>query len=217
MSLTLTDVHFRYSGSEMDLLQGVNLEVRSGESVAVMAPSGRGKTTLLGIAGLLLRPTVGRVEVDHVERTVRDAPELLGSTVTWVLQTVNLLPRRTLADNVALPLLAHGWSEGEARSRALDLLGVVGLGSCADRLARTLSGGEAQRAGVARALTTQPSVFLADEPTANLDGATARQVAEALFRAATDTALVVTTHDEAIGALASRRMHISDRGTLVED
>jgi ABC-type lipoprotein export system ATPase subunit len=215
--LTLSDIDFRYPGSETELLQGVSLEVAAGESVAVMAPSGRGKTTLLWIAGLLLKPTTGRVEIDRVERTPADAAELLGSTVSWVLQSVNLLPRRTVIDNVALPLLAHEWPEGAARERARDLLSVVGLASCGGRTARTLSGGEAQRVGVARALATQPSVLLADEPTANLDGATARSVAAALFEASTETALVVTTHDAAVGRLATRRVYISERGRLTED
>ncbi len=209
MSLELRAVRFRYPGGDRDILADVDLVVARGESVAVMGPSGRGKSTLLGVAGLFLTPQAGEVVIDGTARTVRDAPELLGTTVAWVLQTVNLLPRRSVLDNVALPLLADGADRASATARAREMLATVELDD-GDQQARTLSGGQAQRAGVARALMAAPAVLLADEPTANLDAPTAALVARALFRACADVALVVTTHDEAIAAYADRVVRIGD-------
>ncbi len=210
MSVKLEDVWFAYPGMSTDVLAGVTLAVGQGESVAVMGPSGRGKSTLLGVAGLILKPRVGQVLIDGQVRTPRDAPQLLGRRVGWVLQAVNLLPRRTVLDNVTVPLLAMGWRRREARQVACERLAEVGLDPADDREARTLSGGEAQRVGVARALAPGPVVLIADEPTANLDARTAALVGRALFAAAKQTALLLATHDEALGALADRIVRIGE-------
>lgn len=202
MSLALTDITFTYPRTDTTILRDISLDVPRGTSLAVMGPSGRGKSTLLGIAGLMLDPQRGRVTIDGVPVTVRDAPHLLGSSVAWILQSVNLLPRRTVIDNVALPLLATGVRRRTAIARARELLEQVDLDPDDDREARTLSGGQAQRVGVARALSTEPVLILADEPTANLDAATAATVAQALFAAAADTTLVITTHDDVVGSMA---------------
>lgn len=214
MSLNLVDIDFAYPGASRTVLNGVRLTVRRGESVALMGASGRGKTTLLNIAGLLTAPTSGSVEIDGTARAPKDRPAL---GIGWILQSVNLLPRRSAVDNVALPALAAGVSAGEAQRRAAQLLERVGLESRDERHSRTLSGGEAQRVGLARALITRPSVLLADEPTANLDGHTARLVADMLFAAATDTAVLLATHDEGVGAMADRVVRLQSDGSLVED
>lgn len=216
MSLTLSHITFRYPGMDSDVLDDVSLEVGRGESVALMGPSGRGKSTLLSVAGLLLKPQRGTVLIDGRPRTVSDAPALLGSTIAWVLQTVSLLPRRTVLDNVALPLLAKGAERAGAYVKGAAKLADVGLEGYGDRQARTLSGGEAQRVGVARALVTNPSILLADEPTANLDQRTARIVGDALFRSAQGTSLLVTTHDEEIAQLADRIVYLGGNGTVPE-
>lgn len=211
MSLELAGITFRYPGMDADVLQDVSLTVDSGESVALMGPSGRGKSTLLSVAGLLLVPQRGTVSIDGHVRTAKDAAALLGDSVTWVLQTVSLLPRRSVIDNVALPLLAHGSSRASADYLALERLEEVGLDGYARREARLLSGGEAQRVGVARALVTDPSVLLADEPTANLDQHTAETVGVALFGASLGkTSLLVTTHDRHIAEMADRVVYLDD-------
>lgn len=210
MSLALTDVWFRYRTMQTHVLQGVSLEVGRGESVAVMGPSGRGKSTLLGVAGLILKAEKGEVRIDGHVRAPSDGPGLLGQSVGWILQTVSLLPRRGVVDNAAMPLLAAGWSRREARREAARRLDAVGIDPEDDRQARTLSGGEAQRVGVARALAPRPVVLLADEPTANLDAKTAALVGRVLFAAARDTALVVATHDEVLGAMADQIVRLGD-------
>lgn len=202
MSLALSDITFAYPGTDATILRDISLDVPPGTSLAVMGPSGRGKSTLLGIAGLMLAPQRGQVVIGGVPVGVRDAPHLLGSSVAWILQSVNLLPRRTVIDNVALPLLATGVPRRAAMVRARELLKQVDLDPDDDREARTLSGGQAQRVGVARALSTEPVLILADEPTANLDASTAATVARALYAATADTTLVITTHDEAVGSMA---------------
>lgn len=123
---------------------------------------------------------------------------------------MSLLPRRSVLDNVALPLLAKGETRAKAHAIGVAKLIDVGLGDYGTRQARTLSGGEAQRVGVARALVTSPSILLADEPTANLDQRTAQIVGKALFRSARGTSLLVTTHDEDIAQLADRIVYLGD-------
>lgn len=211
MSVAVREVSFRYPASERDLLSQVSFEVPSASSLAVMGPSGRGKSTLLAIAGLLLAPTHGEVLIDGKPRTPRDAPLLLGRSVGWIFQSVNLLPRRTVLENCMLPLLAAGTPRSLAHREATRRLEQVGIDPLDDRQARTLSGGEAQRVGVARALTTTPSVLLADEPTANLEAANAEIVARALVAASAETALVLATHDDAIAALAGSVLRLGER------
>lgn len=209
MSLELHEVRHRYPSSRRVILDGVDLQVPNGTAVSVSAPSGAGKTTLLAIAGLLLRPTSGTVTHDG------RPPGTPGESTVWVLQTINLLPRHTAAHNVALPLLAKGWSRWDAELRAHEALDQLGLIALAERRAGTLSGGEAQRVGVARALVSQPSLILADEPTANLDPTTALEVAQTLMVARESTALLVATHDPQVAALADRHMVLLD-GRLQE-
>ncbi|MBE7702279.1 ATP-binding cassette domain-containing protein [Oerskovia sp. Sa1BUA8] len=215
MSLALDAITFKYRGTTRPILAEISLEVPSGTSVALMAPSGAGKSTLLSIAGLLLAPDSGSVAINGTRRSVRDGPVLLGKEVGWILQSVNLLARRSALDNVALPRLARGARRRNELSHAEELLGAVGLHGDLQRPARKYSGGEAQRIGVARALMSSPAVLIADEPTANLDLATARDVARALFGAARErTALLIATHDEAIASMADRVITLETSAAL---
>lgn len=214
MSLSLIGVTFAYPGASRTVLNSIDLRIEPGESVALMGASGRGKTTLLNVAGLLIAPTSGVVEVEGKATSITQRASL---GIGWILQSVNLLPRRSARDNVMLPALAAGTPAREAEARADELLRSVGLDPTDERHSRTLSGGEAQRVGLARALITKPSVLLADEPTANLDGATAQSMADMLFSAASNTALLLATHDEAIGGLADRVVRMQSDGTLAED
>ena len=153
------------------------------------------------------------LEIDGVACSVQDRHRL---RIAWILQSVNLLPRRSALDNVALPALAAGSTSGTADATATELLVSVGLDPSDQRDARTLSGGEAQRVALARALISRPSLLLADEPTANLDARTADVVAEALFATAGHTAVLLATHDERIGAMADRIVRIRPDGSLGE-
>lgn len=209
MRLALDRVSFAYPGGR-PVLSNTSLSIPAGQAVAVMAPSGFGKSTLLGLAGLLLRPTGGSVLIDGVPRAAGDTR---GGGIAWVLQTVSLLPRRTVLDNVALPALASGSTRRAAYEQAEGALHHLGLHHDLNgRQARTLSGGQAQRVGVARALIGSPSILLADEPTANLDAATALDVARSLVRsvARTGCAAVLATHDPHVAALADRVLVIRD-------
>lgn len=202
MSLELRNITFSYRGMAQPVLEDVSLSVADGESVAVMAPSGQGKSTLLAIAGLLLTPQQGQVRLDDDVVSAALGRRLRGDRIQLILQSVNLLPRRSVLDNVVLPALAHGLDRIEAEERAIRLLDAVGV-RLPDRPARTLSGGQAQRVGVARALVTQPRLVLADEPTANLDAATATDVARVLLTT-TRTSTLVATHDPSVAELADR-------------
>ena len=211
MSLELRGVSLAYPGARHPVLSGLDLSVPTGTSVALMGPSGSGKSTALAVAGLLLAPDSGEVWISGRRRTVRDAPEVLRGELSWVLQTVNLLPRRTALDNVLLPALAAGRRRSEAREEAVELLGRVGI-DAPDQVARTLSGGQAQRVGVARALMSGPAVLVADEPTANLDVDTARDVARILLDAARGTTVLLATHDLEIARMTDSVLELASSG-----
>lgn len=214
MSLRLSGIDFTYPGSTRPVLTGLHLDIGAGETVAVMAPSGTGKTTLLGVAGLLLEPQRGTVSIGGRDRTVRDAPNLLGREIAFVLQTVNLLPRRTVLDNVTLPSIIAGNERAHADLQALELLDALDLREKAGREARTLSGGQAQRVGIARALINRPALLIADEPTANLDIATAHQVTELMLSVERgSTAILLATHDPAVARQADRTVTLGESPT----
>lgn len=207
MSLRVSRVAQRYGNGPMVLVD-VDLEVEADDTLAIVGPSGSGKTTLLSIMGGLLRPTEGEVVLDGF---VVGRDELPSGSLSWVFQTINLLGRRTALDNVALGLLALGWSLDEARERARTALEAVGLRGMEDRPAMTLSGGEAQRVGVARALAGQPRYVLADEPTGQLDRSTSMLVADAFFAARpAGTAIVIASHDPSLAERCRRRYEIVD-------
>lgn len=215
MPLSMLDVWFRYPKGP-DILRGLDLLVEPSTPASVMAPSGTGKTTLLAIAGGLMPPSSGRVATDIAFAGGTDglhAPS--APRVGWVLQTVNLVGHQTVEHNVGLPLLAQGKTEQEAVAAGLTVLEQFGLQHLAKRLGRTLSGGEAQRVGVARALAMRPDIIIADEPTANLDPSSAHTVALALLGTHADCPILVATHDPAVAALATRRYLLRD-GVLHE-
>lgn len=192
MRLIATDLRFRYAGGDHDVLAGLSCDIPSHARAAIVGPSGSGKTTLMSLLGGLLRPQHGAFEcVDG--RGGRHVPR---SVSTWVLQTVSLLPDRTVIDNVALGAYLDGADVPAARRRAQRRLAEVGLSEHADRPARVLSGGEGQRAAIARALASDRPVLFADEPTGQLDAATTEQVLDAMFGAA-DRTVILVTHDEA--------------------
>jgi len=202
--LTVRDLVFSHPGSP-PVLRGVNLEATAGESIAIVGPSGSGKTTLLALIGGLLHPKSGAIGLTKnglgdVEPVRREA--------SWVLQTVNILADRTVADNVALGACADGVSRRQALTLAAAALRTVGLDGYGPRAVRTLSGGEVQRVVIARAVIGRRKVLLADEPTGQLDHDTSTTVTDALLSAARDRILVVVTHDAEVAARCSRTYHL---------
>jgi putative ABC transport system ATP-binding protein len=220
--LQLEDVTKLYRTGEVvvEALRGVSFEVRQGEYVAIMGESGSGKTTLLGILGCLDRPTDGSYRL--VGEEMATLPEsrrarVRGERIGFIFQAFNLLSRASAFDNVALPLVYARVPRRERRERALAALAAVGLAERADHRPNQLSGGQQQRVAVARALVTNPSVVLADEPTGNLDSASARDVLAILAGLNEQGAtIVMVTHSREVGAHAGRIVQVTD-GLVVAD
>jgi lipoprotein-releasing system ATP-binding protein len=220
--LVLRDVYRTYRGEadEVSVLRGVDLTLRAGEIVALVAPSGVGKSTLLHIAGLLDRPDRGAVMVEG-----RDAGNLPDNgrtavrrdTIGFVYQFHHLLPEFTALENVALPQMIAGCSRREADKRGAAILGAFGLGHRLKHLPGKLSGGEQQRVAIARALANRPRILLADEPTGNLDVDTAETVfAELMSRVReVGVAALIATHNPELAARMDRTVRILD-GKIVE-
>lgn len=196
-------------------LRNVDLEIAAGEFVAIAGKSGSGKSTLLNMIGGIDRPSCGSVEVDGTaihEFSENELAKWRGRNVGFVFQFFQLLPTLTIAENVMLPMdFCHIFPVKERRTRALDLLDRVGVVRHADKLPSTLSGGEQQRAAIARALANGPTVVLADEPTGNLDSSTSAGVV-ALFRemASAGTTVVIATHERDIACVVDRRIEVAD-------
>ncbi len=196
-------------------LDGVDVSVDPGEVVAVMGPSGSGKSTLLHVLAGLLRPDEGEVELDGARIDTlsdRERSAVRLRRMGFVFQFGDLVPELTLAENVALPVRLLGLPRRQAQERAADLLGQLGVGDVADRRLVEVSGGQAQRAAVARALVHQPDVVLADEPTGALDTVTGELVLESLLRASAErgVAVVLVTHELSVAAWASRSVSLRD-------
>jgi putative ABC transport system ATP-binding protein len=205
----------------VEALRSVTFAVRKGEFVAIMGPSGSGKTTMLGILGCLDRPTSGSYrlvgeDVTTLSETRR--ARIRGRRIGFVFQAYNLIPRSTAYKNVELPLLYAGAAARERRRRVLDALEAVGLTERARHLPTQLSGGEQQRVAIARALVGEPSVLLADEPTGNLDSASATEVLAILDQANQRGAtIVLVTHADRVAERASRVVRFADGRVVADD
>jgi putative ABC transport system ATP-binding protein len=216
----VTRVYPRGAGA-VAALAGLSLAIQEGEKLSVMGPSGSGKTTLLSILGLLDRPTHGRQlfagrEVDSLDDDALS--RLRNQTIGFVFQAFHLIPQLTVAENAETPLQYGGVPEHEWRERALAALDRVGLAARADHRPNELSGGEAQRAAIARALVMRPRLLLADEPTGNLDSATGAEIADLLDELhAEGCTVVLVTHNESLGRRARRVVHLRDGRIEAED
>ena len=196
-------------------LDSVSLEISRGEFVAITGASGSGKSTLLNLLGGLDHPTSGEVVVDGVHLESADDKELTlyrRSKLGMVFQFFNLLPSMSVTENVELPLLLRGDAPTGVRSAAMAMLDEVGMAHRASHFPHQLSGGEMQRAAIARALIHTPSLLLADEPTGNLDSGNASQVLDVIAKIASlrTTTVIMVTHSDSVAAQADRRIRMKD-------
>ena len=213
----------RYGQGEaaVQALRGLDLDVRRSEMVALMGPSGSGKSTLMHILGLLDRPSGGIYRLGGRDVTrigSREAARLRGRRIAFVFQGIHLIPRLTLAKNVELPMVYARMPAAERRRRTSESLARVGLGHLAHRLPSEVSGGQAQRAAIARAVAPGPDLLLADEPTGALDRAAGRDVL-AIFQELNRSlglTVAVVTHDPVVARHAERLIEIED-GRIVAD
>ena len=205
---------FRLGETQVEIIHGVDIDVRAGEFVAIMGPSGSGKTTCLEILGALSRPSEGSYSfegqpVHHLDDD--SLADLRARRMGFVFQTFNLMPRMSAVRNAALPLLYAGVARKEREERARDLLSRVGLGHRLDHRPAQLSGGERQRVAIARSLANDPGVILADEPTGNLDEATSREILELFCELHREgRTLVVVTHNDEVASSAERVIRLRD-------
>jgi len=206
---------FETGAERLEVLRGVNLSVTRGELVAILGPSGTGKSTLLHILGALDRPTRGRVLLDSEDvfsYSEFKLPELRNRKVGFVFQFHHLLSEFTVLENAAMPLLVAGTGRREALARAGAALADIGFTSRSGHRPAELSGGEKAKVAVARALVNRPAVILADEPTGNLDQVSAAAMIDLLARLSAERKMttVVVTHNLAVAERATRRLHLSD-------
>lgn len=221
--IRFSNIHKHYGDADtrVEALRAVDLAVPRGQMCAIMGPSGSGKSTLLHLAAGLVAPDSGQVEIDGNDVTSL-GPDALSAmrrrSIGIIFQFFNLLPYLTAAENVGLPLRLDERSESDVDAEVERALGMVGMSHRATHKASTLSGGEAQRIAIARALAISPAVVLADEPTGNLDSVAGRQIIELLRELNEDTGvtMVVVTHDPVWGSFCDRIVRLSD-GRVAED
>jgi putative ABC transport system ATP-binding protein len=221
--VSVRDVHkvFHRGSERIDVLQGLSLEIPSGDFLALMGPSGSGKSTLLNLLGGLDTPTQGTIEVGGQPIHGMSGGKLAAwraRHVGFVFQLYNLLPVLTAERNVELPLLLTGLSRAQRRTHVATALSVVGLTDRARHYPRQLSGGQEQRVGIARAIVTDPTLLLCDEPTGDLDRKSGDEVLDLLqgLNREHGKTIIMVTHDPHAAARASRVLHL-DKGVLVKE
>lgn len=222
---TLVKIHgvhkyFTRGSEKIDVLKGVNLEIPKGDFLALMGPSGSGKTSLLNLMGGLDKPSSGTIEVNGtniVDLSGGQLSKWRAHHIGFVFQLYNLLPVLTAERNVDLPLLLTSLSKAERQKRVAIALKVVGLSDRAKHYPRQLSGGQEQRVGIARAIVTDPTLLLCDEPTGDLDRKAGDEILDLLQALNRDhgKTIVMVTHDPRAAERATRTLHL-DKGLLLE-
>jgi putative ABC transport system ATP-binding protein len=213
--------YFTRGSERIDVLKGVNIEIPQGDFVALMGPSGSGKTTLLNLLGGLDTPSSGAVEVGGTNIAALSGGQLSrwrAHHIGFVFQLYNLLPVLTAERNVDLPLLLTNLSKAERKKRVAIALNVVGLAERAKHYPRQLSGGQEQRVGIARAIVTDPTLLLADEPTGDLDRKSGDEILDLLaaLNEKHGKTIVMVTHDPRAAERAKRTLHL-EKGVLMGD
>tara|TARA_B100000614_G_scaffold178183_1_gene159075 strand:- start:246 stop:947 length:702 start_codon:yes stop_codon:yes gene_type:complete len=215
LAIDAVDRTFFQGKRRLDVLRGASLSIAPGEIIALIGPSGVGKSTLLQIAGLLERPDAGEIRINGracARASDSDRTRVRRDNLGFVYQFHHLLPEFSAVENVMLPQMIAGKGKGEARKRATDLLQSVGLGERLPHRPSALSGGEQQRVAIARALANEPNVLLADEPTGNLDPHTAETVMSELLTLVRESrvAALVATHNPEVAARMDRTVTLSE-------
>jgi lipoprotein-releasing system ATP-binding protein len=210
---------YSLGAARLEVVRGVNMNVRRGEALVIVGASGAGKSTLLHLLGGLDEPSAGEVFLNEISvygLSNSDRTRLRNEWIGFVFQSFNLLAELDALENVSLPLLVRGGSREGVQERATQLLQAVGLGERLGHRPSELSGGEQQRVAIARAMMNKPELLLADEPTGNLDSKTGETILELLWklRAETGATLVLVTHDQHIARRGDRVLEIAD-GTIV--
>lgn len=206
---------YQFDRLELAVLKGVTLDISRGAFVVILGPSGSGKSTLLNMLGCLDLPTKGRVLLDGRDISKMSEDELAqarGKKIGFVFQQFNLLPNLTALENVALPMIFQGKSEVARQERAKSLLESLGLAERSSHKPAELSGGEQQRIAIARSLSNDPEIIVADEPTGNLDSSTGQKIMEILINLHKNEGktIVVVTHDPHIADYSNQIVHIKD-------
>lgn len=212
---------FPVGDGEIEVLHGIDAQIKSGELTYLVGESGSGKTTLISIIAGILYPTKGSVEVfgtDIYGLSDNDLVRFRLNTIGFIFQQYNLLPTLTAAENASVPLVAAGMGRTEAVERGRAMLEKLNIGDQADKLPRALSGGQQQRVAIARALVHEPRLIVCDEPTAALDAKSGRRVMDLLREVALspDRAVIIVTHDNRIFDLADRILGMED-GRITSD
>ena len=211
--IKIKNIQLNYS--DLEVLKGVNLNIKEGEFVSIVGASGAGKTTLLQIIGTLENPTSGKIIIDGTDITSLSDKELSNfrnENIGFVFQFHNLLTEFTALENVCLPAFISGKKRNETEERAKELLNLLNMGNRLDHKPNELSGGEQQRVAVARALINNPSIILADEPSGNLDSENAKSLHELLQKLNKDLnfTIVVVTHNDKLANITDRKLEIKD-------
>ena len=211
--ISAKDIHKKYG--TLEVLKGVSMEIKKGEIVSIVGASGAGKTTLLQILGTLDKSDNGSISIGNTNLSglsERKLAEFRNKQIGFVFQFHHLLPEFTALENVCLPAFIAGESKAEAEAKGKELLNFLGLTQREDHKPSELSGGEQQRVAVARALINNPSVILADEPSGNLDSATAKDLHNLFFtlREKFQQTFIIVTHNEELANMADRKLVMKD-------